>query len=183
MSKFPSYDLHSLYSGLLEPFRNPEFGPWLATILLILAMVVLAGFLCFAVPQAIRLRAALAAINGRTDKDNEQQKRATFVKDYEKINNVLLSNKATSTAWQEFRKYLMFRGNSQRNIILNSNPPQNFFNARNLHVQYDFVRSLPNFFVGLGLLGTFIGLIAALTFSSKNLTGATNQWLADNRSG
>ena len=35
--------------------------------------------------------------------------------------------------------------------------------------------ALPNFFVGLGLLGTFIGLIAALTFSSQNLTGATNQ--------
>ena len=69
----------------------------------------------------------------------------------------------------------MFRGSAERSIILNSNPPQNFFNARNLRVQYDFVRSLPNFFVGLGLLGTFIGLIAALTFSSENLTGATNQ--------
>ena len=65
MSEFVSYDLHSLYSGLLEPFRNPEFGPWLATLLLVLAVVVLVGFLCFAVPQAIRLRAALAAIKGR----------------------------------------------------------------------------------------------------------------------
>ena len=175
MSEFLSYDLHSLYGGLLEPFRNPEFGPWLATILLVLAVVVLSGFLCFALPQAIRLRAALDAIKGGTDKDSEQQKRATFLRDYEKINGSLLSNKATSTVWQEFRKYLMFRGSPQRSIILNSIPPQNFFNPRNLRVQYDFVRSLPNFFVGLGLLGTFIGLIAALTFSSQNLTGATDQ--------
>ena len=167
--------MHSLYSELLEPFRNPEFGPTLATLLLFLAVVVLIGFLCFAVPQAIRLRSALAAIKGGTDKDNEQQKRATFLRDYEKITKVLSSNKVTSTVWQEFRKSLMFRGSPQPSIILNSNPPQNFFNARNLRVQYDFVRALPNFFVGLGLLGTFIGLIAALTFSSQSLTGATDQ--------
>jgi hypothetical protein len=42
-------------------------------------------------------------------------------------------------------------------------------------VQYDFVRSLPNFFVGLGLLGTFIGLIAALTFSTQDLAVADDQ--------
>ena len=45
----------------------------------------------------------------------------------------------------------------------------------NLRVQYDLVRSLPNSFVGLGLLGTFIGLIAALTFSTQSLTSAVDQ--------
>ena len=34
---------------------------------------------------------------------------------------------------------------------------------------------MPNFFVGLGLLGTFIGLIAALTFSTQSLTTAVDQ--------
>jgi hypothetical protein len=175
MFEFRGYDLHSLYSELLEPFRNPEFGPTLATLLLLLAVVVLIGFLCFAAPQAIRMRSALAAIKGGTDRENERQKRATFLRDYERINKALSSNRVTSTVWQEFRKGLMFRGSPKPTHILNSNPPQNFFNARNLRVQYDFVRSLPNFFVGLGLLGTFIGLIAALTFSSQNLTGANNQ--------
>src|SRR5262249_8647880 len=150
-----------------------DFGPILATVLLLLAFVVLTGFLCFAIPQAFRLRAALAVIKGRTDKDSQQEKRANFLRDYEQINDALLSNRTTSTVWREFQKGLI-RG-PQRNFFLNSNPPHNFFNARNLRVQYDFVRALPNFFVGLGLLGTFIGLIAALTFSSQNLTGATNQ--------
>jgi hypothetical protein len=50
-----------------------------------------------------------------------------------------------------------------------------FFNPRSLRTQYEFVASLPNFFVGLGLLGTFIGLIAALTFSTESLTLATDQ--------
>ena len=113
MFELRAYDLHSLYGELLEPFRNPEFGPTLATLLLFLAVVVLIGFFCFAVPQAIRLRSALAAIKGGTDKENERQKRATFLRDYEKINKALSSNKTTSTVWQEFRKSLMFRGSPQ----------------------------------------------------------------------
>lgn len=175
MSKFLAYDLYSLYSELLEPFRNEEFGPRLATLLLILALFVLIGFLCFAVPQAIRLRTALLAIKGETESENEQKKRAAFLRDYEKIDKALSANKTTSTVWQEFRKCLMLRGSPQPTIILNSNPPHNFFNVRNLRVQYEFVRGLPNFFVGLGLLGTFIGLIAALTFSTQSLTDAVNQ--------
>ena len=42
-------------------------------------------------------------------------------------------------------------------------------------VSNTFARNIPNFFVGLGLLGTFIGLIAALTFSTQNLTQAVDQ--------
>jgi hypothetical protein len=139
---------------LLEPFRNEAFGPRLATILLLLAVAVLIGFWCFALPQALRLRAALAIIRAGTQKESDQQKRLTFLADFQQINQALQSNKAVSRAWQEFRKNLITRRDGQRTIILNSTPPQNFFNPRNLHVQYDFVRALPNFFVGLRLLGT-----------------------------
>ena len=177
MNGFIHYNYAALYSDLLEPFRNEAFGPRLATILLLLAVLVLIGFCCFAVPQAIRLRAALAAIQGDTQKDTEQQKRAVFVRDYQEIDQALQSNKATSIAWHEFRKNLIIRRDQQQRTttIINSTPIHNFFNPRSLRVQYDFVRSLPNFFVGLGLLGTFIGLIAALTFSTQNLTAAVNQ--------
>jgi hypothetical protein len=163
--------IYSLYAALLVPFGTPEFGPKLATALLALAVLVLLGFFCFAAPQAIRLRAALSVIRGDTHKESEQKKRAIFRTNYETIDTALLYNKATSIVWQEFRKTLIFRDAT----ILSSSRPQNFFNPRNLLVQYDFVRSLPNFFVGLGLLGTFIGLIAALTFSTQSLTSADNQ--------
>ncbi|HEY6259680.1 MAG TPA: hypothetical protein VIY51_28215 [Xanthobacteraceae bacterium] len=164
-----------LYDALLVPFGSPDFGPKLATGLLALALLVLVAFIGLALPQAFRLRAALVAIKCGTDNESEQQKRAAFQTKYEKIDMALLSNRATSIAWQEFRKTLMFRGDSQRTIILASSRPENFFNPRNLLIQYDFVRSLPNFFVGLGLLGTFIGLIAALTFSTQSLTSAVDQ--------
>ena len=170
MSTILAY-VFSLYDALLIPFGTPEFGPKLATGLLALALLVFLGFLCFTVPQAIRLRAALIAIRGDSNTEGEEQKRAAFQDNYDAIDNALLSNKATSIVWREFRKTLIFRGA----IILASSRPQNFFNPRNLLVQYDFVRSLPNVFVGMGLLGTFIGLIAALTFSTQSLTTAVDQ--------
>ena len=77
--------------------------------------------------------------------------------------------------WQEFRKTLISRTTNDRTLVLATHRPQEFFNARNLRTQYDFFRSLPNLFVGLGLLGTFIGLIAALTFSTQDLAIADNQ--------
>jgi len=175
MNSIIHYNYAALYSDLLEPFRSEAFGPRLATILLLLAVVVLIGFWCFALPQALRLRAALAIIQAGTQKGSEQQKRATFLTDFQQIDQALRSNKVVSRAWQEFRKNLITRRDGQRTIIINSTPPQNFFNPRNLRVQYDFVRALPNFFVGLGLLGTFIGLIAALTFSTQDLTRAVDQ--------
>jgi hypothetical protein len=174
MNQILSY-VYPLYDALLVPFGTPEFGPKLATALLALAILVFFAFLCFAVPQGLRLRRALNAIKSGADSESEQQKRALFQNEYEEIDIALHSNKATSTAWQEFRKTLIFRGEPPRAIILASSRPQNFFNPRNLLIQYDFVRSLPNFFVGLGLLGTFIGLIAALTFSTQSLTSAVNQ--------
>jgi hypothetical protein len=168
-------DIYSLYDALLLPFGTPDFGPKLATGLLFLAVMVLLGFLCVTIPQAVRLRAALNAISGGSKKENAQEKRTAFQSNYEKINAELLSNKAISVVWQEFCKTFIRRGSSQRIVIFAPIRPQSFFNPRNLRVQYDFVRSLPNFFVGLGLLGTFIGLIAALTFSTRSLTTAADQ--------
>jgi len=44
MNSIIHYNYAALYSDLLEPFRSEAFGPRLATILLLLAVVVLIGF-------------------------------------------------------------------------------------------------------------------------------------------
>jgi hypothetical protein len=175
MSSLLSIDFFALYSRLLDPFRNSAFGPELATVLLALALIVLLGFICFATPQAIRLRSALATIVGKTVGQTEQQKRVDFLTRYREIDEALYANRTTSAAWQEYRKCLIARGVANQRSLLASNSPLAFFNPRSLGVQYEFVRSLPNFFVGLGLLGTFVGLIAALTFATQSLADANNQ--------
>jgi hypothetical protein len=161
----------SLYGALLIPFSKPDFGPKLATALLVLGLLVILVFLGVAVPQSFRLRAALSAIRGRLKNETETEKRITFQTNYDVIDAALLSNKTISAVWQEFRKTLR---RDQQGTILGSERPNNFFNPRSLLVQYDFVRTLPNYFVGLGLLGTFIGLIAALTFATQSLTKAVD---------
>ena len=175
MSSFFPHDLFTVYGELLTPFRNKAFGPELATLLLITALLVLIGFLCLTLPQAIRLRAALATIKNATQGEREADRCLGFSTNYEAIDRALSSNKTTRTAWLEFRKCLMRRGTPERPIFFNSVPSGAFFNPKNLRVQYEFARTLPNLFVGLGLLGTFIGLIAALTFATQGLTNATNQ--------
>ena len=140
-----------LYDALLVPFGTPDFGPKLATGLLALALLVILGFISFALPQTLRLRAALKAIRGDLSEPGEQQRRTAFQNNYEAVDAALLSNKTTLLAWQEFRKTLILRRDPQKPIILASSRPGTFFNPRNLHLEADFIRSLPNFFVGLGL--------------------------------
>jgi hypothetical protein len=164
-----------VYSAILEPFRSPDFGPKLATWLLVLALLFFLCFLLVSLRQAFGLRAALLTITGKNALKDEKERRHKFQTDYHSINLVLLSNRTISAAWQEFRKTLIFKGNQSTPVVFASVRPSAFFNPRGLLVQYDFVRSVPNYFVGLGLLGTFIGLIAALTFSTKSLTEAVDQ--------
>ena len=135
--------IFSLYSAILVPFGTPDFGPKLATGLLVLAIAVFLCFLCFALPQSYKLRSALVTVKGNSDKEGAHEKRAAFQENYDAIDSVLVSNRAISNVWQEFRKTLIFRGGS-RPVILASARPGNFFNPRSLLVQYDFVRSLPN---------------------------------------
>src|ERR1700722_17683939 len=120
-------DIYSVYDALLVPFGTPDFGPNLATVLLLLAFVVFLSFLCVTAPQIIRLHAALNAIESGANKENAQQKRATFQSSFDKINAALLSNKATSAVWQEFCKTLIRRESSQRTILFASVRPQKFF--------------------------------------------------------
>jgi hypothetical protein len=175
MNALLSYDFASLYRGILRPFTNDAFGPELATILLLLALLVLILFLAATAPKALRLRSALAAIRGRPASVEESNKRTLFQNSYEIIDNTLLSNKAIRDAWHEFSKTLILPTSNNQPTILATTRPHNFFNPRTLCTQYEFVASLPNFFVGFGLLGTFIGLIAALTFSTESLTQAVDQ--------
>jgi len=165
----------SIYSEILKPFGTEDFGPKVATYLLLAALTLLIAFVCAVFPRALRLHAALSTVRGKTKEASEDQKRLSFQSRYDEVDSALSSNKLTSAAWAEFRKTLIFRETAQPPIILASARPSQFFSTRSLRVQYDFVRSLPNFFVGIGLLGTFIGLIAALTFSTESLTSAIDQ--------
>ena len=135
--------INSYYGSLLVPFGSEDFGPKLATALLILAIAVFSVFLIFALPQALRLRGALAAIRRGSDGKNSDEKRQLFQNRFDEIDETLSSNKTTSEAWQEFRKTLIFRGSGERMVILAPARPSNFFNPRNLLVQWWSASPMP----------------------------------------
>src|SRR5882672_1038674 len=116
MEAFLTY-IFSFYNAILVPFGTPDFGPKLATGLLVLAVAVFLCFLCFALPQSYRLRSAVVTVKGNSDKEREHEKRTAFQENYDAIDSALVSNRAISNVWQEFRKTLIFRGGT-RSVIL-----------------------------------------------------------------
>src|SRR6266436_9107508 len=98
MEAFLAY-IFSLYNAILVPFGTPDFGPKLATGLLVLAVAVFLCFLCFALPQLYRLRSALLTVKGNSDKESAHEKRSAFQENYDAIDSALVSNRATSSVW------------------------------------------------------------------------------------
>lgn len=174
LQELTSYDLRAWYAPILEPFKNPQLGPGLATILLGLAALVFLLFAYDTFRRGAALKAALRAIRGTEKQADEAARRLDFKERFSQVDADLLKNRVLSNAWREFRETLIHEGRHQNLAIANSTRPQNFFHPRTVGAQYDLARSLPNIFVGLGLLGTFIGLIAALSFSTQSLTDAAD---------
>lgn len=73
--------------------------------------------------------------------------------------------------WREFRETLIEpQPDSGESLeVRNTVRPQAFFNVQEAGLHFRFFRSLPNLFVGLGLLFTFFGLVSALYFATSGV--------------
>ena len=154
------------FSGLIGLFTDERTGPFLAGVLIALGLVVLVYVIgSWLVARSI-IRASVAAVKMAKGAD-EGERRLAFVSVYPQVDQRLFRNSRLSHAWREFRETLILPNAGERGgggvIISNSSRPHVFFNPSSLRMNFAFVRHIPNIFVGLGLLGTFLGLIAALT--------------------
>jgi methyl-accepting chemotaxis protein len=75
--------------------------------------------------------------------------------------------------WSEFKKTLIVPRDGKAAPIRNTARPSSYLNlgaiAPELHLP--FYQAVPNYFVGFGLLFTFLGLVAALHFASQGVAG------------
>jgi ABC-type transporter Mla subunit MlaD len=99
----------------------------------------------------------------------------TFRNSFTNTDEFLRSDKRLGHIWTEFRESLIFPYDemSPRQIIRNTARPQNYFNiqsAVDAGLPLPSFLALPNVFVGLGLLFTFVGLVAALHFAAQGVT-------------
>ncbi|WP_224407284.1 anti-phage ZorAB system protein ZorA [Afifella sp. IM 167] len=145
--------------GNLERVSQPEFAYALAAGLGALAIALLTAFLLLhvvALRLALgRLRRAVMRTSGMVD----------FADQYETIDQRLSRSPLLRHAWKEFDETLVKPEPGSSEPIRNTVRPQTFFNislARERLFGLKMMGSIPSYFVGTGLLLTFIGLVLAL---------------------
>lgn len=166
-----------LFEWVLWIFQAPDAGLYAGA--LIVAFGVVVTILVWISSSRRYLSVCLAdrALGKYSDRDG-------FTENFDTISNVLLSNTQLKRAWYEFVETLIFPPDNhvftepRYKVIQNTRRPHEYFN---LHVIPDLkIKPLiaPSTFVALGLLLTFIGLVAALTAAASAFTTDGNDGAA-----
>ena len=101
----------------------------------------------------------------------ENKYESNFRDNYNKLGRSLERNKKFSNSWHEFAETLINQSKN-RNYYSNTIRPGEYFNSTELHMNMPILRTMPNIFVGVGLLLTFAGLISALSASVGGITSS-----------
>mgnify|MGYP006425015571 CR=1 FL=1 len=154
-------------------FKDKNFPLILAAGIVGVGLGLAIAYLLFLVaPVLIGLRSKLKWV---TEYPDEQ----TFADDFDRISQKLKHDRLIGHAWSEFRETVLepdmdSEGNLTPPVVRNTVRPHSFINAQHLqdhNVALRFMPHLPNYFVGVGLLLTFVGLIAALNFATATVGG------------
>ncbi|MDQ0395550.1 anti-phage ZorAB system protein ZorA [Labrys monachus] len=152
-------------SGNVDEISRPEFAYSLAGIIFSSGVGLAVSFLLFHVAPVIfvlsrarnLVRAAVG--NGRNDKEV----RRAFASGFERLRQRLSRQWLIGHSWIEFEETLV--DTDSTDAIGNTVRPQVFFNisvARERLAGLKMMNAVPGYFVGIGLLLTFIGLVLAL---------------------
>src|SRR5579885_2033890 len=154
---------------LFEIFRDDRFAPMVSFILLGTAIVFA---IYFFVRHALWIRYRL---NRRTRLIRNTKDYGTFAKQVDQVERAILRTRLLRHAWNQFKDTLIFPDHDIEGeplAIRNTARPQDYFNSADAGLHFRFYRALPNLFVGIGLLLTFVGLVSALYFATKGIEGA-----------
>ena len=94
-----------------------------------------------------------------------------FAEDYDRIHQVLSRHPLLGHAWKEFDETVV----READVVRNTLRPQTFFNYAMLRerlVGLKLMSGIPGYFVGIGLLLTFIGLVIALSKAAAGTQAA-----------
>lgn len=107
-------------------------------------------------------------------KKSERDKEA-FPEHYYEFKEWMDSSVYLKDSWREFEETLLLPGSDYddgKEIILNTRPTGTFFNQRNIlwhKVNMRFYNTFPNILTGVGILGTFIGLVVGISLAAPGL--------------
>jgi hypothetical protein len=152
-----------LVAPLLDVFANPDLGPALALIILVLGVSI-----------ALVFGTRIVQINRRLQQLERLLSRipdaVLFAQRFTEINEAFERESLTRHGWSELKKSFIWPAR-ESDPISNTARPSRYLNRHEAGLQYRRIQSLPNLFVGLGLLFTFIGLVAALKAANSGISG------------
>ena len=159
--------------GVVGIFTSDGIGGVLAAAIVAFSVAVLALTLLWYVPARVEIGRACDAV-ARASGPDVHARRNAFARDFDEISEALAGLKRIGPAWLEFEETLIRPDDSNveafgsRNVR-NVRRPNEFISLRATGMSGDVVRSIPGVIIGIGLVLTFVGLIAALTVAAGNL--------------
>jgi len=142
----------------VDSLSQPDFVFAIAAFLVALAAGFFVAIVFF---YALPLQWSLGRLAGRLRKYDS---RIAFAADFEKFNAIAAKDTLIGHAWREFDETLV-KPDDEGRPIQNTVRPHVFMNintARERYFGLKMMNALPGYFVGVGLLLTFIGLVLAL---------------------
>jgi hypothetical protein len=124
-----------------------------------------------------RLERVLLGLDDALQVVEEAGSAASFTDRFPSINQRLAANPVIGESWRAFVKTLV-PVPGQDDVLGTTRRPHEDLNESiltNAGVNLRFYTAVPNYLVGLGLLFTFLGLVAALYFASAGVTAANIQ--------
>ncbi len=151
--------------GLMELVTKKDFAFALASAIVQFGLALGAAFL---VAHVLLVRAALRAARKALGPRSPER----FAAGFDRVSQRLRRHALIGHAWLEFEETLVRADGAVRNTVR----PQSFINlahARERLTGLKMMASIPGFFVGLGLLLTFIGLVLALNKAAGSTTAGS----------
>lgn len=99
--------------------------------------------------------------------------------EFYELEETIAQSPAMTNPWREFNESLLLVGEHHiidREVIVNTRRPQQFFSDQTIirpHLDVRYFNSVPNKLTGLGILGTFLGLVAGIYLASSGI-GSNN---------
>lgn len=149
---------------IFDLFTQPDVAIQLALAMLVILAIILLWFWCrHAIPALIALQGIVKRVRRVVDP-------SAFANEFAAVDETISKKRLLKHAWEEFKETLI---TDDAGPVRNTARPSAYLNvsgvAGELHLS--FYQAVPNYFVGFGLLFTFLGLVAAIHFASQGVAG------------
>lgn len=164
-----------LIGGLLPLYREESFGysvaggMALAAIVLVVLAFIRHAFQMLAISQRLRILSGRVTFQSGREADRRGDAHQAALSDNfdaidEKMSSPFPFSGGLETAWEQFRRYLVRQPDQP--VAAGMQPAAAYARVQRIGSELDFFSGV---FIAFGLLATFLGLVAALSFAAEGM--------------